>query len=393
MKKIIFLFLTALYLYANNNTGAQITNNSKTLESKNQLEKSLKRELSEISKTLQKEENALKKTQNDIDRLNDEIAKQQKEVDGIRDELVTLQKSNQDLKKKQKEIENNLIEIITKDFSYFLVIDKDYEEGIESIIANEALKQLGAATNKDFEEYSKKYDKTNEQIKHSNERLKVIQHSIDELTAKKKNLDVLKNSKTKTINNIEKEKNEYTERIKAIQSEKAELQKTLEGLKILERDTSMNAVIVPDNFESVRKLGSSYQTSKVGSYKGVKTIAPLGKFTVQQKFGDYIDPVYNIKIFNESVILRSAVSDSEVKNVLDGKVIFAKETSILKNVVIVENSNGIHTIYAHLSKIAPTIQAGEKIKKGYVIGRVERDLTFEVTQKNYHINPLELITH
>jgi len=51
----------------------------------------------------------------------------------------------------------------------------------------------------------------------------------------------------------------------------------------------------------------------------------------------------------------------------------------------------IHTIYAHLSKIAPTIQVGQKIKKGYVIGRVDNDLTFEVTQKNFHIDPLELI--
>ncbi|MDR2100249.1 MAG: peptidoglycan DD-metalloendopeptidase family protein [Campylobacteraceae bacterium] len=393
MKKTIFLILSAFYLHAANNTNEQIANSSKTLESKNQLEKSLKRELGEISKTLQKEENALKKTENEIKQLNSEIAKQQKEVDDIRDELVTLQKNNQNLKKEQKEIEKNLTEIITKDFSYLLVIDKDYEEGMESIIANEALKQLGAATNRDFEEYSKKYNKTNEQIKYSNERLKVIQRTIDELAAKKRSLDTLKNSKTKTISNIEKERNEYTQRIKVIQSEKSELQKTLEGLKILERDKSVSAVVVPDNFESVRKLGSSYQASKVRSYKGVKTIAPLSKFTIQQKFGDYIDPIYNIKIFNESVVLRAASPNSEVKNVLDGKVIFAKETSILKNVVIVENSNGIHTIYAHLSKIAPTIQPGEKIKKGYVIGRVERDLTFEVTQKNYHINPLELINY
>ena len=64
---------------------------------------------------------------------------------------------------------------------------------------------------------------------------------------------------------------------------------------------------------------------------------------------------------------------------------------MLQKVVIVENKDGIHTIYAHLSKIAPTIKVGARLKKGYVIGRVEQDLTFEVTQKNYHINPMELI--
>lgn len=390
MKKTIFLLLFAFYIHADTTT--QITNSTKALESKNQIEKTLKRELGEISKTLQKEENALKKTESEINRLNSEIAKQQKEVDGIRDELVSLQKSNQKLQKERQDIESALIEIIAKDFSYFLVIDSDYEEGLDGIITNEALKRLGTVTNKDFEEYSKKYEKTNEQIKYSSDRLKIIQRTIDELASKKRGLDTLKTAKTKTIQSIEKEKEEYTARIKTIQSEKAELQKTLEGLKILQRDTS-SAVVVPENFESVRKLGSSYQAGKVRSYTGPKTIAPLNKFTVEQKFGDYIDPIYNIKIFNESVVLRSSAQNSEVKNVLDGKVVFAKETSILKNVVIVENANGIHTIYAHLSKIAPTIQAGEKIKKGYIIGRVERDLTFEVTQKNYHINPLELISY
>ncbi|MDR1976283.1 MAG: peptidoglycan DD-metalloendopeptidase family protein [Campylobacteraceae bacterium] len=391
MKKLLILLLLATGLYAD--TDAQIANNTKTLENKNQLEKNLKRELGEISKTLQKEENALKKTENDIERLNDEIAKQQKEVDGIRGELTSLQKSNQALQKEREEIEKSIVEIVAKDFSYFLVIDNGYEENAEGIITDEMLKQLSSAANKELKIYSEKYAKTNEQIKLSNDRLKVIQRSIDELAAKKKSLDILKNGKTKTISNIEKERNEYTARIKAIQSEKAELQKTLEGLKILQRSTDVAAVVVPENFESVRKLGSSYQASKVSSYKGTKTIAPLSKFTVEQKFGDYIDPIYNIKIFNESVVLRSSIQNSEVKNVLDGKVVFAKETAILKNVVIVENANGIHTIYAHLSKIAPTIQAGEKIKKGYVIGRVERDLTFEVTQKNYHINPLELISY
>ncbi|MDR0762309.1 MAG: peptidoglycan DD-metalloendopeptidase family protein [Campylobacteraceae bacterium] len=393
MKKFFFVLLLLL-CHISADTNSQITNNTKTLKSKEQLEKSLKRELSEISKTLQKEENALKKTQNEIDKLNNEIIKQQKDVDDIRGEVSSLQKSNQELKKEREEIEKSIIKIIAQDFSYFLVIDNGYEEGIESIITDEVLKRLSTAANKDFEEYAKKYAKTDEKIKFSNERLKIIQNKIDELAAKKKNLDILKNSKTKTVSNIAKEKSEYTERIKTTQREKAELQKTLEGLKILERDKNVTAIIVPENFESVRKLGSSYQASKVRSYKGAKTIAPLSnKFTVEQKFGDYIDPIYNIKIFNESVVLRSATPNSEVKNVLDGKVVFAKETSILKNVVIVENSNGIHTIYAQLSKIAPTIQVGEKIKKGYVIGRIDKDLTFEVTQKNYHINPLELITY
>ena len=63
---------------------------------------------------------------------------------------------------------------------------------------------------------------------------------------------------------------------------------------------------------------------------------------------------------------------------------------MLKNIVIIEHSDGLHTIYANLSKISPNIRKGKKIKKGYTIGRVKEELIFEVTQKSYHINPIRL---
>ncbi|MDR0580416.1 MAG: peptidoglycan DD-metalloendopeptidase family protein [Campylobacteraceae bacterium] len=393
MKHLLLLaFMGLIFLKAD--TLSDIAGSNKELESKNQLEKTLTRELNDISKTLQKEEKLLKDTDLQINKLNGEIEKQQLIVDNIKGELIELEKSNKELLKEQKEIESKLTDLIARDFSYFLIIDGEYLESYDGVILNEALRSLGKITNKEFLDYSLKYEKASEKIKTSSKRLNNIQNSINELAVKKRNLENLKVGKTKLITNVKKEQDAYVARIQTIQKEKMELKKTLENLKILQQEesTKSTAITIPENFENARKLGSSYQASKVKTYKGDKTIAPLNKFTVQQKFGDYVDPIYGIKIFNESVVLRSVVSNEEVKNILDGKVIFAKETSLLKNVVIVENANGIHTIYAHLSKIAPTIQTGEKIKKGYVIGRVERDLTLEVTQQNYHINPLELIS-
>ena len=64
---------------------------------------------------------------------------------------------------------------------------------------------------------------------------------------------------------------------------------------------------------------------------------------------------------------------------------------MLDYVVIVEHPNKLHTIYAHLSKIAPNIKTGKKVNTNYVIGRVNNNLTFEVTQSENHINPMELI--
>ena len=142
----------------------------------------------------------------------------------------------------------------------------------------------------------------------------------------------------------------------------------------------------------MKQYGSSYQASRVKKYTGAKTSAPLNGAFVKRNFGNYNDPVYNIKIFNENIVLGSKSSDTQVKSVLAGKVDFAKDTAVLDKVVILEHSGGIHTIYAHLSQIAPTIKVGSSIKKGYVLGRINSELTFEVTQQNYHINPLDLIS-
>ncbi len=109
-----------------------------------------------------------------------------------------------------------------------------------------------------------------------------------------------------------------------------------------------------------------------------------------KKFGTYVDPIYNIKIFNESITLQAS-SNSKVQNILNGKVVFAGKSSMLGKVVVVSHSDKIHTVYAGLSKIAPTIHVGTKIQKGYVVGKVNEKLIFQATKDSKHIDPLKLI--
>jgi len=144
--------------------------------------------------------------------------------------------------------------------------------------------------------------------------------------------------------------------------------------------------------EKVRQVNSSYQKSKMYAYRGRKTISPLPGARLIKKFGTYVDPIYKIKIFNESITLKSPVANSKVKNILNGKVVFAGKSSMLGNVVVVSHSSKIHTVYAGLSKIAPTIHVGAKIQKGYVVGKVNEKLIFQATKDSKHINPLRLIS-
>jgi len=143
--------------------------------------------------------------------------------------------------------------------------------------------------------------------------------------------------------------------------------------------------------EKVRQVNSSYKKSKTYAYRGGKTISPLPGAKLVKKFGTYVDPVYKIKIFNESITLKSPVANSKVQNILNGKVVFAGKSSMLGKVVVVSHSKKIHTVYAGLSKIAPTIKVGSKIQKGYVVGKVNEKLIFQATKDSKHINPLRLI--
>ena len=111
-----------------------------------------------------------------------------------------------------------------------------------------------------------------------------------------------------------------------------------------------------------------------------------------KKFGTYVDPVYKIKIYNESITLQAPQEDAKVQNVLNGQIVYAGESSMLGKVVVVEHSGRMHTVYAGLSKIAPNIVKGRKIKQGYVVGKVNSKLVFQATKDSKHIDPLRLIS-
>jgi murein DD-endopeptidase MepM/ murein hydrolase activator NlpD len=179
-----------------------------------------------------------------------------------------------------------------------------------------------------------------------------------------------------------KKKKEEERLAKAAKNKSNNVQKTQESVQ-------------KDNAEEidldVRILGSSTKGVKIGKYRGSKTIAPLKSYSILKKFGKYYDPVYKIKLFNESILLKTNEPDAKVYSVLDGKVVYSKQNSgMLENLVIIQHKNGLYTIYSHLDQISPTLKVGKWIKKGYVVGRVDETLTFEAIVNNKYIDPADI---
>ena len=191
----------------------------------------------------------------------------------------------------------------------------------------------------------------------------------------------------------------YDQQLKDIVKERKSLDEILSKLNIVkeqkQQGSNQQAFINnqknPSSIKAPKQFGTSYRDVPTIAYKGAKTFSPLDNYVIEKKFGPYFDPVYKFKIFNAAIMLNPKSPNAPVKNVLDGRIVYAKEAPGLKKVVIIEHNNAIHTIYAYMDKIESSIKTGIPIKKGTIIGKVNERLSFEITQKDKHINPADFI--
>ena len=418
MHLFVALLLLSSLLFAKTSIDQKISNTNKRLKGFDSRYKNINLGMKANAKEILEQNRAVLTQQNDLKKLQKELDEKEALYQTQKSELASLQTSQEDLQKAQNEIEERLAFAIAKNASLALLLDEDRAKNDESLITEEALKLLARLTKKEIKSLEDSYSGNNEAIMALQKRVKTLRLSISDMEKRQFELQLAYKANKKALRNLNAKTVQYEASLDKLFQEQKALQSTLKRLKIvkaeaikeqeeaarqrrLEKQRADNAaktaqkesdtLLASATLPKVKQIGTSYQKVQTRRYRGKKTIAPLDKYSVTKTFGPYTDPIYNIKIFNESVSLRPKERNAKVKNILNGKVVMAQETPMLSNVVIIEHNNGIHTIYAHLDQIAPTIKTGKKIRKGSIIGRVSDELMFEVTQKNYHIDPLQLI--
>jgi septal ring factor EnvC (AmiA/AmiB activator) len=344
----------------------------------------------------------------DVTRLSGEFQQKMKQI-----EEYEAQKNR--LVNEKTEIEKKLVEIMSKDLAASVVITENTPNDQDDIIKSQLSRNLSKVVGDHVKKLKAEYVQRGQMIKELEVKVRAIKMSVLALEQKKNQLARTKDDKIKLIAKIQKQVEAYKQRLQAIAKEQQQARETLERLNILKRQKLVEAQKKPTPTASgqtkplakgdvpdikiseadlngdIRMLGSSYQPAKAVHYGGKKVPAPIDDFRIVKHFGPYIDPIYKIRIHNDSVQMRANGQDVIVKNILDGKVVFAKEVASLGNVVIVQHEGNLHSIYAHLTKIAPTIAAGKKIPQGFAVGRINKELTFEVTKEDVPINPLEVV--
>ncbi len=405
MKRCVFLALSLIMIGGrlSGDVDNKITQSQQQIEDKKSQEKKISRELAQIAKDISTQKRTYKKLSKEVKSCKKSIYKLQKESKSKTAYLKKIKARYQTLAKKEKLVSKKAVSILSKELSIRMITQntqenpdnaqaKAQESSLDNIVRKEVLHTYTTLLREQFKKTKSKYIKLNKEMDRCEGELSSLLQQQKKLQKKKAEILHLSQKQKQTISTLSKKKKRYIAKLNRIKKEQNTLAATLSKLHVIKQKRD-KTIIKESNSGSinVRQIGSSYQHGKLVKYRGAKTISPLKSYTVTQKFGNYTDPIYKIKIFNESVILRAKSPNAKVRNVLDGVVIYAEKTAVLDNVVIVKHRNNLHTIYAHLTKIAPTIRVNKHVKKGYILGRVHQELTFEVTQDTKHINPLRLI--
>lgn len=408
----------------------KIQSNQKILSSSASKKRKTTLKIQELSSKINKQNKNIIKLEKDIVRVNRDIDKHKQLLTESKEKIQLLKRKSSTLIKEKKGNEVQIVDTIVEDFSTSIALRLASKENLKELIDSEVYTILSQNSKDQILKLNNSYDILTNNAKANERKIKKISSYIEKRQETKKTLNSLKTKHSRSLTDLEKQHKSYQKELKRVIKQQESLKDLLSQLNILKKEeirkerekraklqrllaakkrkeaakrksnNSSNKIASAEvrnqryakNLDlEVKKVGSSTSGVKITRYRGAKTIAPLKSFRVIKKFGTYYDPVYKIKLFNESVVLKTRKPKAKVVSVLNGKVVYAKKNAgMLENVVIVQHKNGLHTIYSHLDEIAPTLKVGKWIKKGYVVGRVNDSLTFQATKNSYHINPKDL---
>ena len=432
--QIVILIIFTSSLSHSSQVVKKIKQSEKRLQSAEQQKRMMNSQLSKIAQSIKKTEREYAKIEKILDKLQREKEKNQQLYNSAKKRVYSLDNNISILNAKIKRNFEQFLKILTDQFAVIAASQKIHQTNPRSVILQEVYEAFKKENDKRLKQLKQKIDKNRlEKIKMAGER-NGLKRSIAEIERKRRLYKQKKKEKAKLLKRLAQQESIYKKRLKHLITRQNLLRLTLAKLNILkkqeieeakkrererqaelerrarelermrkekeqERKTALAegkevdyTPVTLKETKKVKQYGSSYHKNKIYNYKGPKTISPIRGARVVKKFGTYIDPIYKIKIFNESVTLRAPQKNAKVRNILNGKVVFVGQNSMLGKVVIVSHPNKLHTVYAGLSRISPLIKNGSKIKKGAIIGKVKSKLIFEATKNSMYINPLKLIS-
>jgi murein DD-endopeptidase MepM/ murein hydrolase activator NlpD len=173
-------------------------------------------------------------------------------------------------------------------------------------------------------------------------------------------------------------------------------------VKIIQQN-SANGGLTPENTLSDNPLLRGKVADELSTNRALREVLyalpthmPITNYSVSSDFGIRKHPVTGIPHFHTGVDLLTATNDDNVHPVKPGIIVMAEFHSTYGNTVVVRHTNGVESLYAHLSSIA--VKVGDKVAMDDVIGRIGntgvstgKHLHLEILVGGYPVNPQKVI--
>jgi murein DD-endopeptidase MepM/ murein hydrolase activator NlpD len=434
------LFLLLSLLAATGAEASQIVQkirkSQQTLQSTEAQKREASRQLSKLAASIQATQQELASLQKKLDRLARQKEAGEKQYADALQRIKGLDAQIAQLDRDIRTRHERFIKLLSDQFATIVAIRKMRRQSERGIILEEYYRRYKEAMEKKLQALKQSIDRSRRSKQVLMLARAKLKRSIAKLDALRSLYRIKKERSEKLLKKLASEEKLYRQKLQQIISRQNALRQTLAKLNILRKEeieeakrreaerkaelarrarrleelrrakakereqakaegraVDYSAVSLPPEEENlkVKQYGSSYLKERVASYRGPKTISPIRGARLVKRFGNYVDPIYKIKIFNDSITLKAPQRDAPVRSVLNGKVVYVGENSILGKVVILQHGHGLHTVYAGLSKISPVIRTGARIRRGTAVGKVRRKLIFQATQNAKLIDPTRLI--
>jgi len=157
--------------------------------------------------------------------------------------------------------------------------------------------------------------------------------------------------------------------------------------------TELYPVITGKNIDFSKLPSDSIQkclNEILDMYPNISPIKTIDSIHVSSKFGWRISPTTKKKQFHTGIDINMPLH-TDIHTTMSGKVIDVKYTTKSTyghgygNYIVIRNSLGFETLYAHLSRIS--VKRGQQVKKGQLVGTV--GITGNATGPNLHYEILQ----
>ncbi|MEJ2500367.1 MAG: peptidase M23, partial [Campylobacterales bacterium] len=352
MIRFAFALLLSLAVCAGaKSIDAKISETTRNLKSFDRNYASINAKMAKTAKSILRKERTVLTQRKKIENLEAELQGKTSTLSSSRDELQALTEKQEALEARQKKLRADLAELMARIVSLTMMQDDNNTLSAETIIGEAVFKSLNAQAQKRIRQLESDYLQNRKALHSLTGKTAKLKTEIVAIEKEKRDLEKAKRSNEKALAQLRTKKKGYRKELRKLLAQKQELKKTLSRLNIIQESEAQKArnaaeqrrneaLLASKELPKVKSVGSSYHKARTRRYRGKKTIAPLDSYTVLKRYGTYTDPIYKIKIFNESVSLQPKNKEAKVKAVFNGKVILAQNTPLLENVVIIEHSDG-----------------------------------------------------